>query len=106
MGLLQGAAGAARFAPRGALCLTGEVIEEAPDTALDLVPDHTDLLERLAGGIRELPVLVADAGEDGAGVAAPHRDHHVGLPYDIVLQAFGQLGRDVDADLRHRLNDR
>ena len=38
----------------------------------------------LAGGVSRCPVLVALAGEEGAGVAAAHRDDDVGRPHDLV----------------------
>src|SRR4051795_8214260 len=44
----------------------------------DLVSDPAHRVEVLAGGILELPVLIALARIDGAGVSAAHRDHDVG----------------------------
>ena len=57
---------------------SGERGEEVLDAQVDLVADLADGVDALAGGVVELPVLVALAGEDRAGVAAAHGDHHVG----------------------------
>ena len=60
------------------LTVVGKKLGHQPLHALvDLVADHTHRLDILAGRIVELPVLVALAGIDRAGVAAPHRDHDV-----------------------------
>jgi ArsR family transcriptional regulator len=42
--------------------------QEPADPAVDLVADPTDLLDGLAGGVLELPVLIALARVDRAGV--------------------------------------
>ena len=44
--------------------------------------------------------LVAFAGEDRAGVAAAHGDHHVGGADDLVGPRLGELAGDVDARVR------
>ena len=48
-------------------------------------------LERLAGRVIELPVLVALAGIDRAGVAAAHRDHDIGGTHGFVGQRLWVL---------------
>ena len=48
------------------------------DPPPDLVADRPDGLDALARRVVERPVLVARAGVERAGVAAAHRDHHVG----------------------------
>jgi hypothetical protein len=58
----------------------------------------------LTGGVVELPVFVAFAGEDRAGVAAAHGDDHVAVAGGVVVEEFGLLAGDVDADLGHRLD--
>ena len=55
----------------------------------------------LAGGVVELPVLVALAGVEGAGVAAAHGDDDIGGTDDLVGPGLGELVGDVDADLGH-----
>ena len=60
----------------------------------------------LAGGVVELPVLVAFARVERAGVTAAHGDHHVGLADGLVGQDLRLLSRDVDADLGHGLHGR
>ncbi|OKI48893.1 hypothetical protein A6A27_36370 [Micromonospora sp. CB01531] len=52
--------------------------EEPFHPGADLVADRADGFDALADGVFELPVLVALAGEDGAGVAAAHGDDDVG----------------------------
>ena len=69
--------------------------------AFDLVADGPDGVDALAGGVVELPVLVALAGEERAGVAAAHGDDDVGGPDDLVGPGLGVLAGDVDADLGH-----
>lgn len=76
--------------------------DEGLDPAADLVPDRAHRLDALAGGVVELPVLVPLAGEEGALVAAAHRDDHVGLLDGFGGEDLRLLGGDVDAELRHR----
>ena len=57
---------------------------------------------RLAGRVVELPVLVALARVDRAGVAAAHRDHDVGGLDRVAGERLGVLPRDVEPDLVHR----
>ena len=56
----------------------GQLVEEMADATLDLVADRSDLVDGPAGGILQLPLLVALPGKDRAGVAAAHRDDDVG----------------------------
>ena len=66
-------------------------VEERLDASADLVADRADLVDAEAGGIVELPVLVALAREERAGVAAAHRDDDVGGPDDLVGPRLRQL---------------
>src|SRR5699024_4867088 len=66
-----------------------------------LVSDLADDVDGLAGGVDELPVLVAFAGEDGAGVAAAHGDDDVRGGHGVNGELLGFLTGDVDADLDH-----
>jgi hypothetical protein len=52
--------------------------EECLDSGLDLVADGSYGVDSLAGGVVELPVEVALAGEVGAFVAAAHGDDDIG----------------------------
>src|SRR5882672_687832 len=79
-----------------------ELVEEVADTAFDLVPDRTDVVDILAGRVVEIPVEVTLAGKDRAGVAAAHRDDHIGGADDLVSPRLRELGRDVDASFGHR----
>src|SRR5690242_10358114 len=49
-----------------------EALHEVLDVVSDVVADGSHGLDRLTGGVVELPVFVALPGEDRAGVAAPH----------------------------------
>src|SRR5918993_4631285 len=55
-----------------------ELVEQAADAGVDLVADRADCVDALACGVGELPVEVALAGEDRAGVTAAHRDDDYG----------------------------
>jgi hypothetical protein len=83
-----------------------QLFQQAQDPAIELVTDHTNLLEGFPGRVHQLPIFVPDPREDRARVAAAHRDHDVDVPHDLVSQELRSLGRDVDSDLRHRLDDR
>src|SRR5919109_3835964 len=63
----------------------GQAGDQLIDTGRDLVADPPHRLQILAGWVLELPVLVALAGKDRAGVAAAHRDHHVRLAHHVRL---------------------
>ena len=52
-------------------------------------------------GSRDLPVLVALARVDGAGVAAAHGDDDVGGADDVVGERLGERGGDVDPEFGH-----
>src|ERR687888_441984 len=86
-------------APAPAKTSANVPIASATSALVSLVPDAAHLLEALAGGVVELPVLVPFSGIDRAGVAAPHRDHHVGRADDLVRQRLRELLAQVDADL-------
>jgi hypothetical protein len=71
---------------------------------VNLVADCADLIERLSGGIVELPVLVALAGKERTLVAAAHRHNDVRLAHGISLEQPWQLRGYIDTHLRHRLH--
>src|SRR5882724_9726115 len=83
-----------------------EALQEHADPPLDLVADGPDLLDAPARGVVELPVLIALARIDRAGVAATHGDHDVGLAGRAVGERFRKLPGDVDPHLGHRLDRR
>ena len=76
--------------------------DQGLDAGPDLVADRAYGVHALAGRVVELPVLVALAREDRTGVAAAHRDHHVGLPHRVGGEQLRRTGGDVDAVLGHR----
>ena len=53
-----------------------------------------------AGGVAHLPVEVALAGVDGAGVAAAHGHDDVGGAHDVVGERLRETGGEVDARAR------
>ena len=63
-----------------------------------------DGVEGLPGGVVEFPVLVAFAGEEGAGVAAAHGDDDVGGLDGFGGEDLRGVGGDVDADFGHGLD--
>src|SRR5262249_37472847 len=75
--------------------------DEVADAPGDVLADVSHVGDVAAGWVGDVPVLVAFAGEDRAGVAAAHGDDHVGGPDDFVGPRFGELGADVDADFGH-----
>jgi hypothetical protein len=51
--------------------------EQVTDVGVDLIADAADDVEGLACGVGQIPVEVALAGIDGAGISASHGDHDV-----------------------------
>ena len=62
------------------------------------------MVEILACGVVEDPVLVAFAGIVGAGVAARHGDHDVGSFDRLRGQDLGSFGGNVDPFFGHGLD--
>ena len=60
-----------------------EIHEEGVYSGADIVAYWSDVFEREASGVWQLPVEVALAGVNGAGIAAAHRDHNVSGLYLI-----------------------
>jgi hypothetical protein len=79
-----------------------ELAQQGLDAVVDVVADGADRVEVLAGGVGELPVGVAPAGEDGAGVAAARGDDDVGGFDGVGGELLGERRGQVDADLVHR----
>src|SRR5664280_804086 len=78
--------------------------EQGGDAGLDVVSDRPDHLDGLAGRVGDIPVFVAFAGEDRAGVTAAHRDDHVGGADDVVCQGFGEGFGELDPPFGQRLD--
>src|SRR5680860_984803 len=74
------------------------------DPRPDVVADGSHGLEVLPSRVIEVAVLVALAREDGTGIAAAHRDDHVGLQDARCGQWLRLLGCDVDALFGHGRN--
>jgi hypothetical protein len=55
------------------------------------------LVQRPPGEVVELPVLVALARAERAGIGTARRDHDVGRLHDLVRE-LGELLRDVDPE--------
>src|SRR4029453_9181024 len=54
--------------------------KELLDAGVDVVADAADDLDRLAGRVLELPVLIALARVDRAGIPTAHGDDHIRGP--------------------------
>ena len=78
-----------------------ELGDERLDAQLDVVADLSHDLDRLVGGVSDLPVLIALAGVHGAGVTAAHGHDHVSRANDLIGQRLRELGVNVDAYLLH-----
>ena len=63
--------------------------KQTADALPDLVVDRPYGLDALPGGVVEVPVLVALARKDRAGVAATHGDHDVGGLHDLFGPRLG-----------------
>src|SRR5918996_1221125 len=87
---------------RRSVALGDELADQSLHALVELVADPPHRLEVLAGRVVELPVLVALARVDRAGVAAAHRDHDVGGPHHFVGQRLGEFLAHVDAELLER----
>jgi hypothetical protein len=72
---------------------------------VDLVADAADGLDGLPGRVGQVPVEIALAGVDGAGVAAAHGDDDGGGLDLVAGQRLGELSREIQADLGHGLDD-
>jgi len=70
----------------------------------DLVANSSHSLDWLPGRVGEVPVLVALAWEDRAGVPATYGDYDVGVLDGFGGQDLRGLGGDVDADFAHCLD--
>jgi len=82
----------------------GPVFDEVADAAFDLVADLPHLLERLAGGVVDLPVF--DAAYDvGTAALAVERDRLVRMQLHLDFDLLRLPVGDVDAGLVHRLDD-
>src|SRR5215211_7066958 len=79
-----------------------KLAQELLDTGVDVVADPADDLDRLAGRVLELPVLIALARIDRAGIPTTHSDDHISGPDELVGQRLGELPGQVDAHLIHR----
>src|SRR5664279_2228902 len=74
-----------------------DLAEQGGDAGLDVVADRPYHLDGLARGVGDLPVFVAFAREDRAGVTATHGDDHVGGVHDVVGQWFGEGLGELDS---------
>src|SRR5918999_2988475 len=84
---------------RGSRALREQLVDQRLYALVELVADPPDRLQVLAGRVVERPILVALSRVDGAGIAAAHRDHHVGGAHDLVGERLGELLAHVDAQL-------
>src|ERR1035437_588002 len=69
--------------------------EQRLDAVVNLVADPAHRRERFAGRIFEVPVQVALAWIERAGIAAAHGDDHVRSPDHLVGERLRELLADV-----------
>lgn len=74
------------------------------DTSGYIVADGADGFHIEASRVGQVPVEVALARVDGAGIAASHRDDNVGCRDLFSDQALRDLPRNVEPQLGHRLD--
>src|SRR5215211_1114119 len=79
-----------------------DLVDQRADPPGDLVTDTADRLEVLAGGVLELPVLVALPWIDRARVPAAHRDHGVRRAHGLIGKRLRELLLEIHSDLGHR----
>ena len=84
--------------------LVGASVDQFADTAFDLVADLAHLLERLASGVVDFPVLDA-ADHIWAAALAVECDRLVRVELHLELDLLGLAVGNVDADLAHCLDD-
>src|SRR5690606_24767258 len=84
--------------------VSDELAGESLDACSDLIADRTHRLDALPGRVVELPIFVALSGEEGAGVAAAHRDDDVRGLHRFGGKYFRLFCRDVDVELGHGVN--
>lgn len=70
----------------------GRVRDECADWVADVVSDLSYDIDALSGGVGELPVFVALAGEVEANVAAPMNMMKAGAPLGAAALAAGAAG--------------
>src|SRR5712691_1553228 len=81
-----------------------QFLDQTFDAHVDLVPYAAYGVHVLPGGVIELPVFIALAWIDRAGVAAAHRYYDVGGAHEVIRQGLRKLPADVQTDLAHRLD--
>jgi hypothetical protein len=79
-------------------------LDQVGDALLDVVADTAHVLDRLAGGIVDVPVL-DDRGDVGALGAAGQSDRPVGVELHLERQPLGAPVAEVEADLTHGFDD-
>jgi hypothetical protein len=89
----------------GGVEVAKRVEPQSDDPPVDLVADRADVIDGLASGVLQLPVQVAPARQDRAGVAAAHRDDHAGCLDGFGGQRLRELLGQVKAHLVHDRDD-
>ena len=59
-------------------------MEQLADTFLDRIPDWPNFGDALASGVVQLPIEIALAGDNRAGVAAAHGHDNIGPAHGLV----------------------
>ena len=78
-----------------------QLADQAFDQSPDFVADWSDVLDVLACGVVEFPILVASPRIVGARVTAAHGDDHFGGFDGIGGEEFGLFSGNVDAFFSH-----
>lgn len=81
-----------------------KVTHQCRDSRPEVVTNSAHYVNRLTCRVGQVPVLVALAGEDRAGITATHRDNHVRATDSIDGQHLRLLACDIDVDFAHDLD--
>jgi len=86
--------------------LARQLHEQILNSLIDFGHDWTDLVDKLARWILQLPVEVTLARVNGTGISATHRDYHVCATGDLVGEGLGKLFGGIEAPLLQNGHDR
>jgi hypothetical protein len=84
----------------------GHFGQQRQNSAIDLLDDRTNHFDRLASGVFEVPVEVALAGIQRAGITATHGDDNVSGSGGLLGERFGELPAGIKPPLAKYCHDR
>src|SRR5664280_2125598 len=76
-----------------------QFFHQVTNPPIDVIDDRADFLDGLPGRVFELPVEIALAGIDRAGIATTHGHDDVGLSGRLIVQWFREVLGDVEPPL-------